>query len=303
MATAKAILRQKHKRELSDIPSYRERLRQLSPEFARAEELVRKFARMVKPHHEKWTCFRTLTLRNYRDELERWEDYGGFDPTESHWGRFVCTINPFLPHLLGWKEPLGFTGLGDEPVLMMEVVPRGHFKCAKYSEIALGKHPVIMCKPREDFYVAQDDLLLAECWSESFVPITRITRIYLNPEAPEDAKEYVRRFAKKHGIPLVEGLPSPDDPEWKSPISKEELLALKKYLYRRRTLDCFGRVEDDPVATALAEAYDEELFREPPLGAADAIYQRNRRRRAYVRTRRPPLLPKEYLPPESCDLP
>ena len=295
------------------IPSYREQLRR-SPAFAETELLVKKFARTVNRYYSEGVCFRTLTSSNYEYELMKWEELGGFDPRKSMWKRFVCTANPFLPRLMGWgfgeQSYLGFSGLLGEPVLTMEVKPPS-LKCARYSDLALGKHPVIKGVAAKDLYVAQDDLLLAECWSDQFVPLSAVRRIYLNPSAPESAKEKVRDFARRYGIPVVEELPEPGAPGWESQISLEELLMLKRYLCERSMKSCPARIntENDAVAAALAESYDEELFNEAPLGASDAIYQRNvRKRRKIKQVVRSPLYldfavkTGEY-PPESCDQP
>jgi len=175
-------------------------------EFRKAAEGARTLGYLKNSLSYSNVCFRVISNPEY--EFEKWEEYGGYDPEESLWKRYVCTFNPLLLNILrsGFVPPW----LRKESYVMIETK---HFlvRPITYSKVARG---VVKClgyeKHTGDSLVSSRDLILAEAYSESKVDIKDIQRIYLIENAPEDIKKIVTDFAKKHNIELVE---IPEDPK------------------------------------------------------------------------------------------
>lgn len=243
---------------------------QISEEFRKAKEGVEELARIASNTLNGGYIYRLVSQPEY--EFSLWEEYGGYRVSKSFWGRFVGTLNPFLPWLINTAEILGpVPFVGAVPVMLKIKLSKDDIHPVKYSEAAVKNFPLKRWDPHRaekasDVYVSQRDLLLAEAISYVDIPIENIVMIYINPEASEADRRATEKFAKKHGIPVSYGFPKPD------PFTEKKILELMKYL-EKRSRECFktGTPMDPPVA-ALAEAYDWTLHKAPPLGSADAVY-------------------------------
>ena len=271
-----------------------EELTKKSPDFAKARKGIETLARLCRGDWQRYEgnlgCFRILT--DPERELDLWEERGGYKVEESSWGRFVCTANKHLPWMM--EQEIVPAWLRKAQV-MIEVEKRWGIKCVKYSHAAVGSYPIRRqdrCSPASDVYVRADDLILGECYSYDFIPIDNIKRIFIKPDSP--SREKTEAFAKRHGISVVYGFPDPEIDteqenwykrryppeeaekkikEWREMLReqrKEELLNLISYLKKHKCIDLI-KPPRDPVAAALAEAYDKEMHREVPIGASDAI--------------------------------
>jgi len=269
-----------------------------SQDFAKAREGVEALARVTRLAWQrtgfqavKNGCFRILT--DPESELESWERKGGYKAQESTWGRFVCTANPYLPWMMA--QDLLPPGLKKTEV-MIEVEKPWDIDCVKYSKAALGVYPIrkANCQPAWDIYVSNEDLVLAECYSDSDVQITDIKKMWIDPNS--EVRRKAERFARKHKIPIEYEFPDPsvdkDQEEWYRDnypakeaeqkidqwreVLKEQreipMRNLVQFLKSRRDV-CYdpARPPRDVVAGALAEAYDREMHKETPFGASDAI--------------------------------
>jgi len=286
--------------------------------FQKLADMVRKFVKLCKKSSvERYVTERGFTetrklcyrvLRRPIDELKMWEMYGKWDTEKSFYKRFVCTANKYLAWLLKElvKKDLAPPPFYKPPEVMLEVETNSRI-CVCYSCASVGAYPVIHGHSpysARDVWVSQKDLLLAECYTEHDVPIEKIRRIYVDPEAEEETKKFVEEFCKKHGIELVWGFPEPDEE------SKKLMLELANYLAERsrKCMCTWSTIPPDPIVSALAEIYDQEFHKDEPLtlrcscpiGASDAIYEHNKRAR----------MSKFYSrkfgcedPPETCDVP
>jgi hypothetical protein len=244
------------------------------------------------------------------DEIELWEEYGGYDPEKSMWGRFVCTANRYLACMMkmGLRPPWL-----RQPEVMIEIHEEWRPSCVRYSDAAVGNTPSLAMgygRRLDDVYVSAEDLALFECWLERKVGINEIKKIYVAKDASEDVKRKVKEFAEKHNIPIEWGLPCPSDdertyPAWMRPsgygVTDETLKVIVDFL-RARTELCkpwFRRPIPDVVAAALAESLDMAFHDTCPIGASDALAIRNQRLRDAWR------LGRYYLadrpPEEECD--
>lgn len=235
------------------------------------------------------------------DELDRWEETGGYDPALSSWHRFPCTSNRYLGCMI--KKGLKPPGLYKTQVMIeiSDMMP----DCVEYSNVAIQNFPTIGGRRARDIYVDQEDLPLFECWLEHKVDIKDIEKMYIAENADEDVKIRTEEFAKKHDIPLEYKIPCPsdDDPfmhkgdrprDWGvTDESIEELAAF----FRQRHKECLaniGQTPADTIVAAMAEAFDEAYHELTPLGSSDAIYTRNER----IREKKPYLATK---PGPECD--
>jgi len=183
----------------------------------------------------------------------------------------------------------------------------GTRECVCYSDASVGAYPIVRDYAAHDVYVSQKDLILAECYTEWNVPIEYINRIYIDKDADEETRKIVMEFAKKHNIEVVEGFPEPDED------LKKALLDLAEYLVERTEKCPHPSVEKlpcDSVVAALAEIYDREFFKGEakrcacPIGASDAIRERNKRlRETRLYTKKYGMYVTEPFPPEECDKP
>jgi len=240
----------------------RERFIRTCPEFAEANEAMKVFAEHCR-HNHAYNHFFRLVRDKY--EIEMWDKLGGYNPKHSIWGRFVGTYNEYLPWLI---DELGFTPPWlEKGIALFEFGDFYEVTPVKYTLATLGA-PIFKISGvlSKDVYVSVTDLLLAEIYSYEFIPINCIKRIYLNPKASEEEKQAVIEFAKKHNIELVTGFPEP------SGGLRKALETLAKFLTERRKkcIDWYTPPRD-VVGAALAETYDEHVFRETPIGASDAL--------------------------------
>ena len=273
--------------------------------FQKIEKTVRNLAAYAKRDtvSRDWYDYNRLyrILGSPVEELDRWEEFGGYDPEKSMWSRFVSTANRYLGCMI--KMELNPPWLR-KPQVMIEVQEL-YPHCVKYSDAAVGNVPTVKGERLGDLYVNQEDLPLLECWVERKIRIDEIKRIYLDEEAEEKVKRRVKEFAEKHKIPVENKLPCPSDDdkvmrEYERPkdwgVTDETLRELVEFL-KDRSKSCWryvGRPPSDSVVAALAESSDEVFHREWPLGASDAISKRNERLRE-----KPPW---GLLPPEpECD--
>ena len=240
----------------------RERFIKTCPEFAEANEAMRIFAEHCR-YNYAYNHFFRLVRDPY--EIERWDELGGYDPKKSMWGRFVGTYNEYLPWLV---EELEYAPPWIERgIALFEFTGYYEITPVKYTLAVLGA-PLfkIWGATTRDVYVSVKDLLLAENYCYEFIPIESIKKIYLNPKASEKDKQVVRDFASKHNIEVVDGFPEP------SGRLRWALETLAKYLMKRHeTCIDFYSPPRDVVGAALAETYDEYVFRATPIGASDAL--------------------------------
>lgn len=286
-----------------------EEFTKISEEFARARKGIEVLAneahrgwRRPKWGKEDYGCFRILSRPE--DEIDRWEEKGGYITKESMWGRFPCTANKYLPWMM--KQEIVPPWLRD-PEVMFEVEKGWKIECLKYSEAAVGSYPIkrthmpgaeCYCEPAHDVYVSNEDLILSECWSYEDIKIEHVKRVFIDPDARTEVREKAEAFAKRHDIPITYGFPDPEvdmeheewlkknyPPEkaeeeikwWRGSryrTVKEPLLDLIKYLKERHE-KCWDvhLPPRDVAAAALAEAYDKVMHRITPIGASDAILE------------------------------
>jgi len=258
--------------------------------FEEIEKILTNLARFAKADkvRREWYDYNRLyrILSDPLEEINRWEEEGGYDPEKSMWHRYVCTANRYLGCMM--KIGLNPPWLR-KPQVMIEI-QKLYPDCVKYSDAAVGNVPTIRGKRSEDIYVNQEDLPLLECWIDRKVGIGEIKKIYLDKEADEKVKKRVREFAEKHEIPIENKIPCPSDDEkvmreYERPsdygVTDEGLKKSIDFL-RQRSEQCWiymHRPPSDSVVAALAESLDEAFHHEWPLGASDAISKKNERLR------------------------
>jgi len=258
--------------------------------FAEIEKILVNLARFSE--HDKvrrdWYDYNRLyrILTDPVEELNRWEEEGGYDPKKSMWRRFVCTANRYLGCMIKMGLNPPWLRKPQVTIEVHELYP----KCVKYSDAAVGNVPTIRGERLEDVYVNQEDLPLLECWIDYKVGIDRIKKIYLDEESDEEVKRRVKDFARKYSIPIENKIPCPSDDEkvmreWEKPsdygVTDERLKKLVSFL-GERSEQCWKHPHKPPldsVAAALAESLDEAFHKEWPLGASDAISKKNERLR------------------------
>jgi hypothetical protein len=237
------------------------------------------------------------------EELKLWEEYGGYDPSKSHWKRFVFTANRYLGCMI--KMGLGPPMLKEPEVMFEFLLPSELDTCVKYSEAALGKFPLVGGKLIGDVYVDQKDIPLFECWREHKVRIDDVKKIYISKTARPHVKQRALDFAKKYNIPVEYGVPCPSSdektmPEYDRPskygVTDSSLRKIISFL-SDRSMACFAHKSPlpDSVVAALTETYDMNFHNEKPLGTSDAIFVKNERERE-----KPGMF--EYPAPIICDL-
>jgi len=213
----------------------------------RAKKTVRKFGEMAGRAVEENICYRIVSSTR---EFDLWEKHNGYSASESVWGRFVCTANPFLRKILRQANKIHYLDKG----VILEVKTR-YLVCPSYYDIMVtgmkpygsrGGYTAIYFK---DFLVGFGDLLLCECFYEYHVPVASITKIII----PKDAKEEIRRrayeFARKYGVPVVDEDEYLEEKERELNISYEELIMgareirelSRKYNWQHRVMENFVR--------------------------------------------------------------
>jgi vacuolar-type H+-ATPase subunit F/Vma7 len=277
--------------------------------FEKVEKILRNLSNFLR-HDTVGGILEAPLTKLYRiltmplDELKLWEEYGGYDPEKSMWGRFVCTANRYLGCMM--KMGLSPPWLR-KPEVMIEVHEL-YPSCVKYSEAAVGNVPSLRRgygRRIEDVYVSPEDLALFECWIERKIGIKEIKRIYVDKDASDEVKLKVKEFAEKYNIPIVWKIPCPSDdeevyPKWEKPsdynVTDESLKELVDFLKRREEVcnPFFIRPIPDSVAAALAESLDMSYHGIYSIGASDAISVRNERLREARFLAHPP-------PEAACD--
>jgi len=269
-----------------------------SPEFAKARKGIECLAKLA---NREWKraggqhgCYRILT--SPEDEIDKWEEYKGFEPKKSFWGRFVCTANKYLPWM--WEQEIKPPWLRP-PEVMIEI-ERWDIKCLEYAKAAVGKYPIKQinchCTEAEDIYVNNQDLVLSECWTHDFINIKDIKRIFIGPKTRPQVKAKAEAFAKRHKIPITYGFPDPEIDEeqeewyrknyppkeaerlikeWRELLRKERKEPLLDFLnfLKKHSEKCHDWFHPprDVIAAALAEAYDKVMHGVTPVGASDAL--------------------------------
>ncbi len=197
------------------------------------------------------------------DELGMWDRNEKFKVEEAMWGRFPCTANKYLPHLME-KHNVVPPWLR-APEVMFEFEKRWPYDCVRYTDAAVGNHPKIRSQKRpraSDVLVSQEDLILAECWVDRDVPVEEIKRIYIGNNATPGTVAAAEELAEKWDVPISRGWPEPE------PEMESKLVALTQFLKDRRSKCVPGADRDipfvDPYAAALAEVYDGIFHRTEP---------------------------------------